>query len=182
MTAVSEIKQKLAETADKDLPEVISLFEDDERAGVQKLLESARKRFDRLQQEIKRIDALKEYERKYPEYDFICGIDEVGRGPFAGPVVAGAVILPKDCDILYINDSKKLSEKVRDMLYAEISEKAVSCAVGIVDAARIDEINILQATYEAMRQAGSYNKGRCKKYFHRSSKHLCQGHQRPHDA
>ena len=153
MTAVSEIKQKLTETADKDLPEVISLFEDDERAGVQKLLESARKRFDRLQQEIKRIDALKEYERKYPEYDFICGIDEVGRGPFAGPVVAGAVILPKDCDILYINDSKKLSEKVRDMLYAEISEKAVSCAVGIVDAARIDEINILQATYEAMRQA-----------------------------
>ena len=84
---------------------------------------------------------------------FICGIDEVGRGPFAGPVVAGAVILPKDCDILYINDSKKLSEKVRDRLYDEIKEKAVSAAVGIVEPARIDEINILQATYEAMRIA-----------------------------
>lgn len=54
---------------------------------------------------------MKEYEKKYGEYSYICGIDEVGRGPLAGPVVAGAVILPKDCDILYLNDSKQLSEK-----------------------------------------------------------------------
>ncbi|MCR5425709.1 MAG: ribonuclease HII [Lachnospiraceae bacterium] len=106
-----------------------------------------------LQKERERIAALWDYERQHPEAQLICGIDEVGRGPFAGPVVAGAVILPKDCDILYINDSKKLSEKRREMLFTEIKEKAVACAVGVVSPARIDEINILQATYEAMRQA-----------------------------
>ncbi|MBR6327118.1 MAG: ribonuclease HII [Lachnospiraceae bacterium] len=106
-----------------------------------------------LQKERERIAVLWEYERQHPEAQLICGIDEVGRGPFAGPVVAGAVILPKDCDILYINDSKKLSEKRREMLFTEIKEKAVACAVGVVSPARIDEINILQATYEAMRRA-----------------------------
>lgn len=83
----------------------------------------------------------------------ICGIDEAGRGPLAGPVAAGAVILPADHDILYLNDSKKLSAKKRDMLYDQIREEAVSWAVGLVEPARIDEINILQATYEAMRIA-----------------------------
>ena len=80
-------------------------------------------------------------------------IDEVGRGPLAGPVVAGAVILPKDNPILYLNDSKKLSEKKREALYEEIMERAVATGIGIVGPARIDEINILQATYEAMRAA-----------------------------
>lgn len=83
----------------------------------------------------------------------ICGIDEAGRGPLAGPVAAGAVILPADHDILYLNDSKKLSAKKRDMLFEQIREEAVSWAVGLVEPARIDEINILQATYEAMRIA-----------------------------
>ena len=129
MISISEIKQHLTETDDRNLPEVMALYEADERAGVKKLLEAAGKRYEKLQQEIARIEALKEYENKYPDLQFICGIDEVGRGPFAGPVVAGAVILPRDCDILYINDSKKLSEKVRDRLYDEISEKAVSCGL-----------------------------------------------------
>lgn len=93
------------------------------------------------------------YEREYAAYQAICGMDEVGRGPLAGPVVASAVILPKDCDILYINDSKKLSEKKREMLFDEIMEKAVAVGIGIVGPERIDEINILQATYEAMREA-----------------------------
>ena len=93
------------------------------------------------------------YERKYDDFQYICGIDEVGRGPLAGPVVAGAVILPKDCDILYLNDSKQLSEKMREKLYDEIMEKAVATGIGLVGPARIDEINILQATYEAMRMA-----------------------------
>ena len=96
---------------------------------------------------------MKEYEKKYAEYSFICGIDEVGRGPLAGPVVAGAVILPKNCDILYLNDSKQLSEKKREELYDVIMEKAVSTGLGFVSPERIDEINILQATYEAMREA-----------------------------
>lgn len=77
----------------------------------------------------------------------------MGRGPLAGPVVAGAVILPKDCDILYINDSKKLTAVKREELYDEIMEKAVAAGIGMVSPQRIDEINILQATYEAMREA-----------------------------
>ena len=111
------------------------------------------KQKEKLKAEIERTEQLKEYERTYEKYNFICGIDEAGRGPLAGPVVAGAVILPKDCDILYINDSKKLSEKKRNELYEIITKKAVSWAVGIVEQDVIDEINILQATYEAMRQA-----------------------------
>ena len=91
--------------------------------------------------------------KKNMVYSYICGIDEAGRGPLAGPVVAGAVILPKDCRILYINDSKKLSEKRRNELFDIIKEEAVTYGIGIIDAARIDEINILQATYEAMRSA-----------------------------
>ena len=86
-------------------------------------------------------------------YTYLCGIDEAGRGPLAGPVAAGAVVLPKDCEILYLNDSKKVSEKRREALFLEIQEKAISYGVGIVDAKRIDEINILQATYEAMKNA-----------------------------
>ena len=104
-------------------------------------------------EEIERTYKLSEFERKYSDYEFICGIDEVGRGPLAGPVVAGAVILPKDCDILYINDSKKLSAKKREELYEVIMEKAVCAKTAVVSPKVIDEINILQATYEAMRQA-----------------------------
>ena len=100
-----------------------------------------------------RLAAMRLYEDKYSEFAYICGIDEAGRGPLAGPVVAGACILPADAEIFYLNDSKKVTEKRREMLYDEITEKAVSWSVGIVSPERIDEINILQATYEAMRQA-----------------------------
>ena len=93
------------------------------------------------------------YEKKYGSYLAICGIDEVGRGPLAGPVVAGAVILPKNHQILYLNDSKKLSEKKREELFAVIMKEAVATGIGMVSPAKIDEINILQATYEAMRLA-----------------------------
>lgn len=93
-----------------------------------------------------------DYEKKFYG-EMLAGIDEAGRGPLAGPVVAGAVILPKDCSILYLNDSKQVSASRREELFNEIQEKAVACAVGIVSPQRIDEINILQATYEAMHQA-----------------------------
>lgn len=108
---------------------------------------------EKLEKELERLEAMKEYEYTYEACSYICGIDEAGRGPLCGPVVAGAVILPKDCTILYLNDSKKLSEKKREMLYEEITQKAVSYGVGVVGPGRIDEINILQATYEAMREA-----------------------------
>lgn len=127
----------------------------DGRAGVRALFEKAEKTKEKADKELARLDAMREFECMYDKLSFICGIDEAGRGPLAGPVVAGAVILPKDTIILYLNDSKKLSAPRREALYDEIMEKAVSAAVGIADCARIDEINILQATYEAMRRAVS---------------------------
>lgn len=150
---IGDIKAQYQAASVDELPEFIECYKNDERAGVQKLILSANKQLQDLEKEKLRIDKLKEYERKYGEYEFICGIDEVGRGPLAGPVVAGAVILPKDCDILYINDSKKLSEKKREELYDIIMEKAIACGIGYASPERIDEINILQATYEAMRLA-----------------------------
>lgn len=107
----------------------------------------------KLQAERERTELMKEFEYKYSDCKYICGIDEVGRGPLAGPVMAAAVILPKDEEILYLNDSKKLSEKKREELYNIIMEKAVAVGVGTVDEKVIDDINILNATYEAMRQA-----------------------------
>lgn len=108
---------------------------------------------EKLEKELKRTEAMSVYEKEYGDLRYICGIDEVGRGPLAGPVVAGAVILPKDDIILYLNDSKKLSEKKRETLYDEIMKRAVATGIGMASPARIDEINILQATYEAMRMA-----------------------------
>ena len=108
---------------------------------------------EKLQAELERLEKMKEFERQYEDHILVCGIDEAGRGPLAGPVVAGAVILPRACEILFLNDSKKLSEKRREALFEEIQEKASAFAVGVVGADRIDEINILQATYEAMRLA-----------------------------
>ena len=151
--SIQEIKGKLQAAQVSELEALIHRYEQDERVSVQKMLDSAHKRIAAYEKELLRIDKLKEYERKYTEYTYICGIDEVGRGPLAGPVVAGAVIFPPECDILYINDSKQLSEKKREELYDVIMEKAVACAVGYATPERIDEINILQATYEAMRDA-----------------------------
>lgn len=111
------------------------------------------KQLAKLEAEKKRMYEMFSFEREHSDCEYICGIDEVGRGPFAGPVVACAVILPKDCDILYLNDSKKLSEKKREELFVEIKEKATAYGIGIVSEKVIDDINILQATYEAMRQA-----------------------------
>ena len=115
--------------------------------------EKLKKQQERLEKEIARTKAMSIFEEEYKDYPYICGIDEVGRGPLAGPVVAGAVILPKDDMILYLNDSKKLSEKKREMLYDEIMNRAVATGIGMASPARIDEINILQATYEEMRMA-----------------------------
>jgi len=150
---ISEIKNILDGTETDKLPEAIKEFEADERSGVQALIVRANKRYEALCREKERTYMMQEFERKYSDYAYVCGIDEAGRGPLAGPVVAGAVILPKDCDILYINDSKQLSEKKREELYDVIKEKAVAYGIGIVSAERIDEINILKATYEAMRMA-----------------------------
>lgn len=150
---IGDIKEQLKNTADTQLGEFIECYESDDRSGVVKIVDSAKKRLEKYGKELIRTENLKKYEKEYAAYANICGIDEVGRGPLAGPVVACAVILPKDCDILYINDSKKLSAAKREELYDVILEKAVSVGIGMASHERIDEINILQATYEAMRQA-----------------------------
>ncbi len=108
---------------------------------------------EKLEKELERLEEMRAYEREYDSCAFICGVDEAGRGPLAGPVAAGAVILPKDCQILYLNDSKKLSHRRRQELFEEIKEKAIAWNVGLASPERIDEINILQATYEAMAAA-----------------------------
>ena len=150
---IGEIKSIFQAADLTELPAFINTYESDERAGVVTLVKKAKKQISDYEKECRRIENMKEFGNKYEDYSFICGIDEVGRGPLAGPVVAGAVILPKDCNILYLNDSKQLSEKKREELYEVIMEKAISTGLGFVSPQRIDEINILQATYEAMREA-----------------------------
>ena len=108
---------------------------------------------ERLEKELARLAAMHEYENAHADVRFIAGIDEAGRGPLAGPVVAACCILPKDAVILYLNDSKKVTALRREALLPEIKEKAIAYGIGIVDEKRIDEINILQADYEAMRIA-----------------------------
>ncbi len=153
MEKISEIKADLEAADLAELPFVMEKYAKDSREGVKKLLVKCQKKLDAYAKELERTEAMKLYEKKYRDYQYICGIDEVGRGPLAGPVVAAAVILPTDCNILYINDSKQLSEQKREELFEQIMEQAVSVGIGIVSHERIDEINILQATYEAMRQA-----------------------------
>lgn len=115
--------------------------------------ERLQKQAKKLEDERARLEKMQKFEHKYKEYTYICGIDEAGRGPLAGPVVAAAAVLPKEAEILYLNDSKKLTAKKRESLFAEITQKALAYGVGVASAGRIDEINILRATYEAMQKA-----------------------------
>ncbi len=153
MNAVSFIREQFAKAAEEDLKVLIDEYGSDERAGVRKLCESAGKKLLALEREKERTWKMFSFEREYAAFSAICGIDEVGRGPLAGPVTAAAVILPKDCDILYLNDSKKLTPLKREELSEIIREKCVAFGIGSVDNTVIDEINILNATYEAMRLA-----------------------------
>lgn len=133
--------------------ELLAQYRNDGRKAVANMISSYEKKLAAIKKEEARIEGMRFFEKNYSDCDFICGIDEVGRGPLAGPVVAGAVILPKDCRILYVNDSKKLSEKKRQELNAVIQREAVAVGIGQIEAEVIDKINILQATYAAMRDA-----------------------------
>lgn len=151
--SISQIKEEFEQADAAQRAVLYEVYSSDDRTGVKKLVSAYRKKEEALQKERMRLEDMRSFENKYSTYSLICGIDEAGRGPLAGPVVAGAVILPKDCEILYLNDSKKLSPAKREALYEEIMEKAEAVGVGMASPARIDEINILQATYEAMREA-----------------------------
>lgn len=150
---ISEIKNIFEQADAAQYPQLYEKYGSDSRTGVQNLIQKYRKQEEKLELERQRLEQMREYEHCYAACKWICGIDEAGRGPLAGPVVAGAVILPEDCEILYLNDSKKLSPKKREELYDEIMDKAIATGIGMASPARIDEINILQATYEAMREA-----------------------------
>ncbi len=152
---IEEIRSVLEQAGMEELEQAMEPFVLDRRKTVQKLLESFRRKKRNYEEEKIRTERMKRYEKQYEQYAWICGVDEAGRGPLAGPVVAAAVILPKDCSLLQINDSKQVPEKKREELYDRIRETALSVGVGIVGPERIDEINILQATYQAMRDAVS---------------------------
>ena len=151
---ISEIRREFDALSENEWQSFMEKYSEDERSGVQKLVKSCQLRMEKAAKENERLENMLTYEKKYyNDCVYICGIDEAGRGPLAGPVVAGAVILPKGLKIPYLNDSKQLSEKKREELYDIIMDQAISVGVGIIAPERIDEINILQATYEAMRQA-----------------------------
>ncbi len=153
MKKTSEITAEYKNLKESEYQAFIAEYSGDERSSVVKQVATLKKRLEAIEKEKERMKVMFSFEREYSDYKYICGIDEVGRGPLAGPVVAGAVILPKDCDLLYLNDSKKLTENKREELYDKIMESAVSAAIGYGSPERIDEINILQADYEAMKEA-----------------------------
>lgn len=151
---IADIKKELELADISNIDDILNQYREDTRSGVVKLIARYDKEKEKLEKERERSYEMRSYERQYSEeFHAICGIDEVGRGPLAGPVVACAVILPVDEEILYLNDSKQVSEKKRDELYEVIMEKAVAVGIGVVPPSVIDDINILQATYEAMRIA-----------------------------
>ena len=140
---IGEIRAELESKEVEELLDFIKIYQTDDRTGVQKLVEKAKKSLDKLEKEKERTYQLQAYEREYESYAYICGIDEAGRGPLAGPVVVAAVIMPEDSFIEGVNDSKKVSEKKREKLYDEITENAIAWSVGIIDQKEIDRINIL---------------------------------------
>ena len=153
---ISQIKEILSSIHSIEDPmfQQLSL---DMRKGVQTALKSCQKRIEKEQKRAEHFIEMQYYERlAYQEgANFIAGVDEVGRGPLAGPVVAAAVILPKNIEDLGFDDSKKLSASKREEIYRLIQEKAIAIGIGIVDADIIDQVNIYQASRLAMQQAVS---------------------------
>lgn len=154
MQSIKEIRTLFEQSEKEQWHALFSQYTHDSRVGVQKLIDQYERKLEAYKKEQQRLEKMLEFEKKYGiECHCICGIDEAGRGPFAGPVVAGAVVLPVGLKLEGLNDSKQVSARRREELYEEIKEKAVSYGIGMSSPGRIDEINILQATYEAMRHA-----------------------------
>ncbi|MBC1832655.1 ribonuclease HII [Listeria seeligeri] len=152
--SISDIQKKLSQvTSEND--SVFQLYLQDERKGVQKLLISLQKKWEKEAKLVQKLTKMKQYENDLYQqgYKCIAGVDEVGRGPLAGPVVAAAVILPEDFSVVGINDSKQLSELKRETLFELIKQQAISVGVGIIEHDVIDEVNIYEATKLAMRMA-----------------------------
>lgn len=150
---VKEIQEILRTSLEVE-EEFLSLIARDRRRGVRQAYQQWLKNREKYQAELQRSQLMKEEELKICSgVELVAGVDEAGRGPLAGPVVAAAVILPPDCIIPGIDDSKKIHPARREELAAVIKEKAISWAIGIADVDYIDSSNILQATLKAMREA-----------------------------
>lgn len=154
MATIKEVTALLAQVDSLDSP-VWSELAQDERAGVQAAIKKRQKELEKEAVEDARLEAMLFYEKALYEngVELIAGIDEVGRGPLAGPVVAAAVILPKGCKIRYLNDSKKIPKSKHEAIYQEVMERAVAVGLGVKDAAVIDQVNIYEATKLAMLEA-----------------------------
>lgn len=151
---VKEVKKHIKELSLEESKKIITELEADNRKSVNKIAQKINKEIQALEDEKKRIENLWNFEKKNTRgYNLVAGIDEVGRGPLAGPVVCAAVILPEDCQLIGINDSKKVKKEDREKLFEEINEKAIAVGIGICDEKIIDEINILEATKLAMKKA-----------------------------
>lgn len=148
---IAEIKELLSHNPSE---EQLSELRLDERQGVQKLIAAYDKKLQKMSEEKERFQKMLAFENKFYEEgaEYICGVDEAGRGPLAGPLVVASVILPRNCFINGLNDSKQLSTKKRDALYDEIMRIALDIEVNIVSISNIDELNIYRATQQAMEQ------------------------------
>jgi ribonuclease HII len=155
MKSISEIKKELNILKITEIPNALLPFEDDERIGVKELIRIFTKKYNDYLKEMDRLESLNEYENVFYKKGFktVAGVDEVGRGPLAGAIVACCVIFPKNTKIIGINDSKKLSESRRKEIYSQILDIAVDIKIGIVENQVIDEVNILNANYMAMSKA-----------------------------
>ena len=154
MATIKEIKAALTDLTDLADPRWAD-FEADSRSGVQKAILQRKKAIQAEEAEDERLESMLRYEKEIYAQGFqvIAGIDEVGRGPLAGPVVAAAVILPKGCKIKHLNDSKKIPKSKHEAIYHEVLEQAVAVGIGIKDAQVIDQVNIYEATKLAMLEA-----------------------------
>lgn len=154
MATIKEVTALLAQVDSLDSPVWAELAQD-ERSGVQAAIKKRKKELEKEAAEDARLEAMLSYEKALYEngVELIAGIDEVGRGPLAGPVVAAAVILPKGCKIRYLNDSKKIPKSKHEAIYQEVMERALAVGVGVKDAAVIDQVNIYEATKLAMLEA-----------------------------
>ena len=154
MATIKEIKASLEDVTDLADPRWAD-FEADSRSGVQKAILQRKKAIEAEAAEDERLETMLRYEREAYNQGFqvLAGIDEVGRGPLAGPVVAAAVILPKGCKIRHLNDSKKIPKSKHEAIYHEVMEQAVAVGIGIKDAQIIDQVNIYEATKLAMLEA-----------------------------
>lgn len=156
MATIKEIKEKLAKITELESP-FFKEFEKDSRSGVQKEIEKRKKAIQAEIDENLRLEAMLRYEKElYVQgINLIAGVDEVGRGPLAGPVVAAAVILPQNCKIKGLNDSKKIPKKKHEEIFQAVKENALAIGIGIMDNHVIDQVNIYEATKLAMNDAVS---------------------------